>query len=83
MEDKVATLKARGKKASADGDDTDSERSTDGEDAVVHDAEKEKEKSQSWNQTNFWEYVDTLLAEVCSQEHGNLTLEQRKQKLDE
>ena len=82
MEDKVVTLKAKGNKASANGGDADSEHSTDEEDAVVHDAEKEK--SQSWNQTNFWEYVNSLLAEVCGgEEQGNLTLEQCKKKLNE
>lgn len=82
MEDKVARLKTKGNKASANGDGAESERSTDEEDTV--DAEKEQEKSRSWNMTNFWEYVDSLLAEVCSgQEQGNLSLEQRKKRLDE
>ena len=84
MEDKVATLKAKGNRASANGDGVDFEHSTDEENAIVCDARKEKEKSQSWNTTNFWEYVDSLLVEVCSgQEQANLMLEQHKKRLNE
>lgn len=83
MEDKVATLKARENNAPMNGDDANSECFSDEKDAVMHDAKKKKEKFQSWNQTNFWKYIDSLLVEVCSQEQGNLTLEQHKQKLDE
>ncbi|KAH0834793.1 hypothetical protein J3R83DRAFT_10394 [Lanmaoa asiatica] len=96
MEEKVALLQlkkgklAEGDSGDADADanananDVDSERSSSDEQEPSG-AQPEKEKARSWNMTDYWDYVDCLLAELRSNldSQGNLTSEQRRKKYDE
>ena len=77
MEDKVAALKS--KRDNADEDDANSGRSDDEGAQTV-----KKKKARSWNATNYWEYVDSLLVELEGDpEQDRLTAEQRKKKYEE
>ena len=77
MEDKVAALKS--KRDNADEDDANSGRSDNKGAQTV-----EKKKAQSWNTTNYWKYVDSLLVELeGNPKQDRLTAEQHKKKYKE
>ena len=77
MEDKVVTLKSK-RNQSVNGDDTDSDLPSNEE--QTSNAERLMQP-QSWNMTNYWKYVDSLLADLQSGLEvpgARLSLEQQK-----
>ena len=79
MEDKVATLKSK-RNQSVNGDDADSDPPSDEE--QTSNAERLMQP-RSWNMMNYWEYVDSLLADLRSGLEvpgARLSLEQQKKQ---
>lgn len=82
MANEVATFTRKLNKSLDDSESEDEDHDSDGaSERSVDEEDLEKEKTRSWNASNYWEYVDSLLGEIHSCLKG-LTLEERKKEYD-